>query len=289
MGYLYQATDVSYIVRSPTISGELQNFHFIQGLQGEHLSRKVNDIIAILDRGKPILCVYNISNVHWVAFCILRKANGTILTLYKDSMGNSNTELMDLLKGKSAEFKFHPRAEQIGDGTSCGIFALENIRIMAREINGNRDNFIANFESHAFCTLDRARQLRQGDFPTYYTQGVQEYARIEAARAKKAQELRTAHQPEVDFIIARLQAGLTDGIKVQNAELKATDARTLQVEIGADSANLDTYHYRIKRTPDISQADLQNLLMGSQFAWYEGADYRIEDNIVKVTKKVTPT
>lgn len=289
--YLYQGTDVGFIVRSPTITAELKNFHFIQGLQLDHLRGKVDEIVELVNAGKTILCVYNISDRHWVTFCMLKQASGKLLTLYKDSFGANNTDLVELLKTKSADFQFHPMSEQTGDGTSCGILALENMRIMARGLDANKDTFIANFASQAFCTLERARQLRQGEFATLYTQGVEESERLETLQAIKALELSEAHKKEIGEILARLQEVIAQGegsndIKVIDKEAPAGSVRTIAVQVGANSTTLDSYHYRIQKTKDIPMRELQRILMSSHFAWHEGSDYRIEGSVVKVSKLI---
>lgn len=288
--YLYQGTDVGFIVRSPTISRELENFHFIQGMQAEHLRRNIDRVMNLVNSGKTVLCIYNISNRHWVTFATF-KQNANVVTLYKDSFGGDNEELLLLLKAKSSQFRVHPTSEQSGDATNCGILALENMRIIARELNGNRERFLANFETQAFCTLERARQLRQGDFATFYTQGVEEYGRLEAIRAAGALALREAHVKEVNEIVERLQASASQGvvgsrITIQSADATPDAVRTIVVQIGAENANLDDYHYRIQSTKDIPLEELQRFLMGSFFAWQEGLDYRIENGVIKVTRKI---
>jgi hypothetical protein len=281
--YLYQATDIAYIAQSPTIAAEFKNFHFIQGMQADHLRKKVDEIAGLARIGKPVLCVYNIDNIHWAAFCMLKKADGTLVALYKDSFGASQFELVELLRGVS-EFRYHPEAEQRGDGTSCGIFAMENIRIMARALNADFENFIANFETQEFCSLERARALRKRDFATLYAEGVQAYEDLEAQKAVNAAKLRQTHQPEVERIIAQLKSVLGD-ITVQTEDLQAGALRTISIHIGAETTNFDTYHYRIQITADIPLQDLQHILI-QQFAWCEGEDYRVENNVIKVTSKI---
>ena len=282
--YLYSATDIHFIVQSPTVKKELEGMQFIQGLQADHLDKKVEEIFSYASQGKPVLCVYNLSNVHWVVFTLVKGKDGKFFVLYKDSFGSAKTELANLLRSKKVEFKHHRGTEQQGDGTSCGILALENMRMMAKELRSNADKFVGAFETHVFCTLEKARQLRLGSFLDFYIAGVSEQARTEALHAQKAQQLRDAHQPEIVKICDRLSESVPKGINV--AMEKVTDARrTIVVEIGADNQNFDTYHYRIAGTEDIQLEELQKILKDSHFAW-DVSDYRIEDGIIKIFKKL---
>lgn len=286
--YLYQGTDVHAIVQSRQLRADLDGFAFIQGMQADVLTRKLDELIAIVNSGRTVLCVFNLSNVHWVTFAIIRKLDGQLAALYKDSFGNTNDDLFKLLRARITDFKYHPGIEQRGDGTSCGILALENMRIMANMLRTNAAGFIANFERHPFCSLERARELRRGDFARFYTDGVAEQARREQEQIDRAVALRTAHQREVDEIIRQLKAVAGD-LNVQAATVAAGTTKTIVVQIGADGVDFASYHYRIMRTTDIELTKLQDLLMMSRLAWYEGSNYRVENDIIKVSTKIVFT
>ena len=188
--YLYQATDISFMVQSPTIRDELSNFHFIQGMQAEHLTTKIDDdLIASVTINRPVLCVFNISNVHWVTLCLFKDTDDKLYCFYKDSFGQGNEELSRMLELRKCELISHPLAEQRGDSTSCGILAFENMRIMAHELNRDRDNFIEKFESLEFCSLDTANNLRKDDYPRFYAEGVQESERSAHANRARAAKI----------------------------------------------------------------------------------------------------
>ena len=255
-------------------------------MQGEHLLRRIEEVLASVTIEKPVLCVYNLSNVHWVAFAIIRRENGQLLTLYKDSYGNGNNGLYELLKERSLAFRPHPGVEQRGNGTRCGIMAMENVRMMARELNGNREQFINIFETYRFCTLDRALQLRQEDFPRFYTEGIAENARIAVEMAPRAVRMARDHHQEVEQIIQSLRAVLPPNIIVQNESAAADARRTIRVQIAAANSNLTDYIYWIKGTPDLDLPFIQEHLLRCQYVWSEGVDYRIENGVIKVFRKI---
>ena len=286
VNYLYQASDIAAIVQSPTIAAEFKNFHFIQGLQGEHLAERLEEIIGLAKSQKPVLCVYNISNVHWAAFSMVKGLSGQLIVLYKDSFGAQNTELVRILKSKAAEFKFHPGAEQAGDSTSCGIFALENLRIMARELTSDKEKFIQDFERQVFCSLATARAHRKGDFARFYVEGGQAFARNAAEQSEKARKLTAEHQAEAEQIAADLRSSVPAGFKVQTEEAERGAVQTIVVQIGSNDSSSTDYHYRIKATKDIAESQLEEILSQSKYAWFKKEDYIIEDNVFKVFKRI---
>lgn len=284
--YLYQASDISFIVQSPTLKAELEGCHFVQGLQGGHLKQVIDEVLALAKSGKPVLCLYNINNVHWTAFSLVKGAQSQLITLYKDSFGAENTELFRLLKDRSAEFKFHSGAEQAGDSTSCGIFALENIRIMAHGLKTNRERFVQDFENVRFCTLETARGLRQNNYPRFYTQGEQQFIAENALQSERAKQLTAEHQAEADQIVLDLKSSIASGITVQTVEAGRDATRTIGVQIGSNDANSLDYHYRITCTRDIPQSELEDILSQSKYAWSIDEDYEIVDGVFKVFKKI---
>ncbi len=283
--YLYQGTDIHHIVQSKTVQKELEHVCFIQGMQSDHLKQKLDEIFRDVDSGRPVLCVYNISNCHWASFCIVKRANGSIVTLYKDSFGKQDGDLVKLLTERSQEIKCHLGTEQSGDGTSCGIFALQNVRIMARALKDDAESFINEFKTRTFCSLDEAKQLRRGDFARFYSEGVEENERKEAEHAKKAHELALQHEPEVNQIIACLRDVVADTYTVQSQNALSGASNTIVVQIGAEDTEMQRYHYRIEKTANIDISQLEAILL-CQFKWIKGKDYRIEDGVIKVHTKV---
>lgn len=283
--YLYQGTDIHHIVQSKTVQKELEHVCFIQGMQSDHLKQKLDEIFRDVDSGRPVLCVYNISNCHWASFCIVKRANGSIVTVYKDSFGKQDGDLVKLLTERSQEIKCHLGTEQRGDGTSCGIFALQNVRIMARALKDDAESFINEFKTRTFCSLDEAKQLRRGDFARFYSEGVEENERKEAEHAKKAHELALQHEPEVNQIIACLRDVVADTYTVQSQNALSGASNTIVVQIGAEDTEMQRYHYRIEKTANIDISQLEAILL-CQFKWIKGKDYRIEDGVIKVHTKV---
>lgn len=283
--YTYQATDIHAIALSPTIKAELQEFVFIQPLAHDHLPTRVGEIVAYANEGKCVLGIFNLSRTHWVTYCLVKNGENKLITLYKDSFGGREGELAELLNSKSAEFKTHPSSEQRGDGSSCGIMALENLRIMAKQINTNKENFIAQFETFPFCTLDRAAELRQKTFPACYTAGIVETEIMENEKAVQLNEFRELHQNEVDQIVAALTKVCSELLKVK-AGITEGSSREIGVEIGSNNDGTDGYHYRIESSKDVTPEEIQELLKGSDYGWKEKIDYTLNERVVKVFKKI---
>ena len=91
------------------------------------------------DLSVPKLVYYNISNEHWVFFAAV-EYEGQVNILYKDSQGNGNAELEkqieEIITDKAVNFIYSRTKEQT-EGVECGIFALENMRIIAEIITQN--------------------------------------------------------------------------------------------------------------------------------------------------------
>lgn len=286
--YLYQATDVFAIVDSPTIRKEFEGFVLIKGAQSEHLGRRVQEILEIVKSGKPVLCAYNLSNIHWVAFCLLQLTSKELVLLYKDSFGMTDNELYRTLKELNLQFKNHPGVEQRGNKTRCGIFTIQNLRIMARALkSANRAQFIQDFDKQVFCTLEEAAALRKVDYPRFYLEGVREQERIEREKAKRSETLQKEHAAEADAIILELRGMVSkQGIVVQNQATAPTAKNTIVVQIGADSDDITSYHYRIQATKDLKVETVQQLLAQSNFSWFEGSDYQVVGDVIKVHTKI---
>lgn len=148
-----------------------------------------------ISKDTPILCIYNTGN-HWVTFAIIDD-NGTKTVLYKDPSGGAiDPELEAILTSQNIGIKkenvqVHENNEQGEDNDHCGIMALENMAIMAQNLNAEdkeqRENFIGNFADTKvteFCTLEEAKRYRTHEYPKHYLEGrrtVEEYQAIFSA------------------------------------------------------------------------------------------------------------
>jgi hypothetical protein len=283
--YFYQGTDIHTIVQSEDMRKELEGTQFIQGMQYNHLQSKLDEIVKYAFEDKPVLCIYNLSNIHWVTFCVIKKEDGELIILYKDSFGRTDGQLVTLLKNLQFPFRTHPENEQAGDGSCCGIMALQNLRIMAREIKKDCANFIENFEAQKFCSLAEARNLRKNEFPNLYLDGENYQAHTEAEARKRTIDLSNSHQSKLDQIINHLRLHKGDSFVIQQEEVKSNAQKTIAVEIGANDSTLTTFHYRIQASKDLSILELESILC-QVYPWQNGNHYTIENGIVKVKSSV---
>lgn len=123
----------------------------------------------------PKLCIYNLGGSHWVTFAIVNSKDEKIV-LYKDSL---NTPIDEYLKKalikqdiKEDNIYVHKKAEQTGDGSHCGIFAMENIFRIREGLQKNTQTFINNFKEATFCSLKDAKDFRKKKYAELYFKGV---------------------------------------------------------------------------------------------------------------------
>ena len=182
--YYYQATDIRSIQKQ-IMQSYSDNFSIHEPIgDNQVLSDTIKVLITSLDE-KPTLCVYNIGNRHWVSFAALRMEDQTII-LYKDSMGGSNPKLEKAIKLRipGAKFKANTSKEQTS-GVECGIFALQNMKIMAEQISYDKEGFSGRFKEYTgFCSLKEAKALRAEAFADQYVVGKYHEMLDEAGKAE---------------------------------------------------------------------------------------------------------
>lgn len=279
--YYYQATDISTI-QSEIMRPYKDDFIIHEPIgDGASVKPVLEELIGSLREGGSALCVYNLGNWHWVVFAAL-KINEQVVVLYKDSKGSYNSQLESQVKeiSDTAEFIVHTGKEQTS-GVDCGPFALQNMRIMAKEITYNKDSFVENFKSFSeFCTLEAARSLRAEEFADQYVLGTYQEMLHESTKAAKLQKLRENHSSEAREIAARIK-----GIEFfKDINLKAVDAseslpeglvNTIAVEIATDhdtdpDSTDYSYGYRISLSRDL--ADRASVIAESIKTIFPGID-----------------
>jgi hypothetical protein len=282
--YWYKATDIKNIVNSSAISTELERFHFLQPQQAEHL--QIDEVLPIVNQGKAVFCIHNVGNMHWTTFCLMKKPDGKLVALYKDSLGDEDKKLTNLLKKQSIEVKCHRGREQSGDGSHCGVFALRNMCIMAGELRRDSQAFIQNFENQAFCTLKEAQKWRP-TYADYYSDGKRRFENMAVEAEIDMLTLTDLFQewlePQLDQVITDLKENIPEGMTLLkgDAEDEKKAKRTIFVRVGPEDNEWTDYHFRISVTKDITPDELQEIINQK---WMEG-DYRREGRVFKVTKK----
>jgi hypothetical protein len=161
---------------------------------------------------KPMLCAVNHDNWHWVVTGIT-KQDTKIVIFNKDSMPNKKTQQGNIGVNlpENLTLLVNNQSEQI-EGVDCGIFVLENMRIMARELIANPQAFIEAFSTYSnFCTLNKAQQLRSGEFAKDYVKGVCNEMINERQKHSILTKIRENHQQELFSIREALEKLSIDG------------------------------------------------------------------------------
>ncbi|MBA8667360.1 hypothetical protein H1Q59_05580 [Holosporaceae bacterium 'Namur'] len=135
--YWYQTEDINAVGNQLIQKlGDNVIFTTALGRGGKELDIKnhLSKFIGRLDSGKKIVGVYNIGNMHWIAFLIMKDNQNRVTVCYKDSAGSKkiNDFESDVRKvfQKDIQFKVYEGREQ-KDGASCGVFALKNMEAFA--------------------------------------------------------------------------------------------------------------------------------------------------------------
>jgi hypothetical protein len=328
LSYWYQAVDL-HAIQSHLFKEKNRKYHVLEPIGAGQLTKKrLAEIRTLLQKQDVVFSVYNIADLHWVAFCLIKepgpklsssvsdssahsssgnlekseptkvgykeKNSDKITVLYKDSFGRSDKELEDILRTEfaSLEFKSHPSKEQTTDSSSCGIMALENVRIMKNQLMGsNRTQFIAQFTNFRdFCKLDKAKALRKDEFCRAYVHGINGFMEMEAIRAEKARQIRQHHQAELDEVAKQLRTNSDKRIRSLGADVtldRREEKNTIALEIGVDDLNFQNgdyqYHIRIFCTHDLTIQSVKAHLLSFNFLGLEENAYKIEDNTIKIS------
>jgi uncharacterized protein (TIGR04141 family) len=268
--YLYQAADISTI-QSKLLKKYSDSIHFLTPLNAAlDIETMMLDIHSKVQE-KPVLGTYNKDRTHWVIFYLV-KNESTITCLYKDSKGDLMPQrFRNFLTNTFQELQIiqNTQAEQL-DGTSCGIFALQNMKILMEKIQYR--SFIKDFKSFfGFCRQDQADDLRKQKFPSLYVEGINHSLKEEQQRTLCRRSIRTHHQEEVDRLGEILRAEPDKTIKILGFDEdldRVNESNTIAVELVVEQLNLRqqnyNYCYCFRSTHDISleslQSDLQRLL-----------------------------
>jgi hypothetical protein len=278
--YWYQATDVHAILQAPAFKTAFTKVRSIGCMTAAQLKPRLAEILLSL-KEKPAACVFNIGGAHWVAFCLIQQADGSIVALYKDSQGSSNQELQTLLEstGRKIEFSPHLVNDQGKDGSSCGIMALQNLKMMVEALSGDSAaQFIANFQDTHFCGLDRVQNLRSNVFPNHYLEGLKEIAKEETEKQEQLNKIRESLDP----LIVDLAKYLEGKSSLKAIALKSQDKvdlkkmqQTISIGVGIDHINPNGsyfYHFRLGASPDVSIDELEALAKQCSGVLYEIID-----------------
>lgn len=258
--YCYQASDIR-IIQSECSDLQGSRVHQPIGDAGS-LGKTLREIFTSLNN-EPVFCVYNIGDNHWTTFATL--VVGDIITvLYKDSFGDSNENLKNEIAkiiNYKPEFISHKTKEQIS-GVDCGIFAIENMKSMARGLKDNILGYIEEFkkDSGVFCSSSRAEKLRKTEYAELYVVGMYNQTAYDKARSGQLEALKNNHYPEAIKIAERIRKNADfegyDIISAPSNQIFQGLVKSIGIEIAVDyeidpnSSNYP-YMYRISVSKDI--------------------------------------
>lgn len=262
--YWYQGTDIHAILQSRLLQEELRHVHLIQPMQQNELEGRLDEILEETTEQRPTLSILNLGDLHWVAFALIRQNDGSVTAWYKDSLGNRNQKFEALFQQKGAVFISINRGEQ-RDDSSCGIMALQNLRIFAKELKANPgDGSRDRYKALEFCTQDEAENLRENEFPHLYQEGflVQEICAEEEQERREA--IRAALYPEVQKAARQLKSVISDTTQVeavQEGEIVDWTQKmgTIGIEVRLDEQGARS-HLLIFATADITMENLESVV-----------------------------
>ncbi|AVP88191.1 Putative ankyrin repeat-containing protein [Candidatus Phycorickettsia trachydisci] len=128
--------------------------------------RSLESIVNRFNRGEsPVICIYNVNNLHWVVIALVIDDKSDRVALYKDSYGKDNKDLQsELLDLGIARFIYSTTNEQKDNKSVCDVFALKNAEIITQKLQdtGEKYKFINDFSNYSeFYNLDQIGGLKE--------------------------------------------------------------------------------------------------------------------------------
>ena len=258
--YWYSETDIQYIA-----NGLITDYNVTPAL-GASENRSLKQLLeGALEEYKkdydPTFIPLNIRGNHWIALSVF-KHQGNEYAFYKDSLGPTQykaerEQVEQLIKEYNPDiiFKYHTGQEQ-QDGSSCGIFALQNMKIMSDKLV-DINKFIEDFTGEAFASQLQADQLRQ-DFSQLYQQQLQYNDRAREA-------IRENHYPELQQIrdiIGDSQYSIRALARSESLD-STVESNTLGIDIALPkqiNKGIYQYNYIITATNDCNPDEILDLL-----------------------------
>ncbi|OON18316.1 SecA DEAD-like domain protein [Opisthorchis viverrini] len=268
--YWYTADDIVTIGEAWMTADSHHSCHIIWGVdlneQAEEETSRLAEILNLYNRSRqPTIIVLNFAQLHWVVVACYPEGAKTVV-LYKDSMGEQNCvaereKVQSLFETciEQTEFHYHPEKEQ-QDNSSCGIFVLSNMKILARHMEQKQPDRM--FETLCFTKQTDVKQLRTVEFPKWYAWTV--------ARKYWKEHLREMHHCELDAVRRELAAVWGDGVTIGlDGDVKNEVESDIALSIHFPEQELffnESYRYfykvRIKRPPsDVLQNSVYETML----------------------------
>ena len=163
----YEHKDIAkvaeYIIKSNGYDFENQ-FEVISDC--EHLKVFLNERFKL--NNSPCFIIYNIDDLHWVTFALVKLPDHAIKVLYKDSMGdfaNTQAKVQEAIRDHFAnqdcrvDFLANSNKEQ-EDDYSCGPMSLNNMAIIIQGLK-NEQSFMDEFNNVQFCSQSQVESVKK--------------------------------------------------------------------------------------------------------------------------------
>lgn len=203
--YLYTASDVDYVLQQYKKMDIFKDIEIVDVISNVGDSTPAKRLAQVSESNKTIFGIFNIGNWHWTTFYILRTKENRPIMRYKDSKyGNEAPAALAVSAAsifEGIQIQYYPGIEQT-DSTSCGIFALENLRRMAIALQDPK-------QDKGFCTQANAHELRQKEFAEKVVLGAYDTV-VDCETYKLLKNaVQKHHQVEAEQIVKILQEGET--------------------------------------------------------------------------------
>ncbi|TGZ55871.1 hypothetical protein CRM22_010276 [Opisthorchis felineus] len=207
--YWYTADDIVTIGEA-WMADFHRSCHIIWELDLKEENSRLAEVLDLYNRSRrPTIIVLNFAQLHWVVVACYPEGAKTVV-LYKDSLGEQNCvaereKVQYLFETcvEQMEFHYHPEKEQ-QDNSSCGVFVLSNVKILASHIQQKQSN--RKFETLRFTKQTDVKQLRTVEFPKWYAWTV--------ARKCWKEKLCEVHHCELDAVRQELAAVWGDSVTI---------------------------------------------------------------------------
>ena len=267
--YQYTEVDVSYIsyivMKEYTDNSSCIIAAPLSLKDSSSLNSAIKSIIQQHEISSSIILVpLAIDSRHWAVLCLYHD-DGRTKILYKDSMGGDNLiaererlkqVLIDHLA--NADFKYSKTKEQT-DASSSGIFTLNNMQIIARELMANKVTFLANFEEFEFTSQDIANGLRSEDFAIFFKDAILEETVIKSRICHNYEEGLEVLKVSLNNIGYKLK--IFDDDTLFDQSIKEAKTIGLYINIPIGSGALCSHNCLIYLSEDISSESERNELL----------------------------
>ena len=281
LGYWYSAIDIKTIGEQIIDQQAVKLYEPVDSLN--NLSPILQQMKLDIDENSAGVLVCNILGSHWISLALVKFAD-TYYLLYKDSLYEESAiqrTVASLAETLSINLIVSNSCEQ-RDMSSCGIFALQNIRMLSEKIQsclgneGDMNNLLVEFSENnlIFCTQEEANILRIGEFAEQYIVGKYNQAQIEYAETDLYEAVRHHHIAELDYIREKLSTVLQrfeiDKRIIIEGENTIINDGSIKLEIAIDRyspfVSLDySYFYTLRWNDNsLSQAALMGMLIGNE-------------------------